>query len=330
MKVLVFTNMYPFPGMPFYGSFVRDEVEALRARGCEVDVFFVNGIASKFNYLVSPLSFGRKLRKGDYDIVHVHHSYCGFIAGLVLRRPPVVWTFHEGEIAGDESIADKDAKIKILAYSKRFKRMVAGRVDAVILVAEWLRDHLGRSDAYVLPSGIDTDLFKPIDREKARAELGLEIGMNYVLFPSTRERVEKRFELAEASVRIAREKTGAVELLSLENVPHEKVPLYMNASNVMLLTSSFEASPVTLREALACNVPVISTDVGDAAAVLSGIEGCSIVPPDPEEIAVKLVECLERKCRIEARSRMMQYSLDDTSRRLIEIYEEVAGRRRGR
>ena len=93
MKVLVFTNMYPTEEFPFYGSFVHDEAGALREAGHDVEVYFVNGRASRLNYLGMPFGFMRRLAAG-YDIVHVHHSYCGLIATMQ-RRVPVVWTFHE-------------------------------------------------------------------------------------------------------------------------------------------------------------------------------------------------------------------------------------------
>ena len=82
MRVLVFTNMYPSTAMPFYGSFVRDEAEALRAAGVEVDVYFVNGRANKLNYFGMPFGFFAHLRRTRYDVIHVHHSFCGLIATL--------------------------------------------------------------------------------------------------------------------------------------------------------------------------------------------------------------------------------------------------------
>lgn len=330
LRVLVFTNMYPTPDAPFYGSFVRDEVEALRRSGLDVDLYFVNGRARKANYFGMPAGFFRRIRRTRYDVVHVHHSFCGLVATMQ-HAIPVVWTFHEGEISGGTEDALREQPVKHIAYSKHLKRFVARRVDVVVVVAEHLRGPLGRPDAVWLPAGVDLDLFVPMDTAAAKGEAGLEASKRYVLFPASPSRVEKRYELARAAVDLVRATAGFedVELAALHNIPHERVPYHVNASEVMLMTSAFEASPVTIREALACNVPVVSTDVGDARVVLDGIPGCAIVPPDPEQIAAALRATLSGPRRVDARGRMDAYSLQRDVRELRRIYESLAQSRNG-
>ena len=331
MRVLVFTNMYPTAAAPFYGPFVHDEVQALRKAGVEVDLYFINGRASKLNYFGMPAGFFRRMRRGRYDVVHVHHSFCGLVATMQ-RAVPVVWTFHEGEISGNTKDALREQPIRRIAYSKWLKRFVARRVDAIIVVAEHLRAQLGRPDAVWLPAGVDMDVFIPMDTMDARRQLGLPEGKRFVLFPSSPSRVEKRYELAKRAVELLRKSSPTmhdVELLTLDNVPHDRVPLYINASELMLMTSAFEASPVTIREALACNVPVLCTDVGDARVVLEGVSGCAIVDPDPARIAAALATALAGPRRVEGRERMDAYSLQRSVRELQEIYGRVR-RDRGR
>jgi glycosyltransferase involved in cell wall biosynthesis len=330
MRVLVFTNMYPSAAMPFFGSFVRDEAESLRRAGAVVDVYFVNGRANKLNYFGMPFGFLARTRRTRYDVIHVHHSFCGLVA-TTQRRIPVVWTFHEGEITGDTADALREQPIKRIAYSRRMKRYVARRVDAVVVVSEHLRDPLRRPDALWLPSGIDWERFAPMDTADAQRRLGLAAGKRYVLFPAAPSRVEKRYDLARRAVETLKEtwpETRDVELIALDDVPHEQVPLFMNASELVLLTSSFEASPVTIREALACNVPVVSTDVGDARVVLGGIAGCRIVAPDPATIADALRAVLAAPRRVQARDRMRVYSLDTVAAALLALYGRVIEKHR--
>ena len=325
MRVLVFTNMYPTPEAPFYGPFVHDEVQALRRAGVDVDLYFVNGRANRLNYFEMPFEFYRRLRGGRYDIVHVHHAFCGLVATMQ-RTVPVVWTFHEGEITGGAKDALREHPIRHIAYSKNLKRFVARRVDAMIVVAGHLGEQLGRPDAVWIPAGVDMDLFVPMDTAAARTALGLPEGKRYVLFPSSPSRVEKRYDLASRAVDHLRKAVPAardVELLTLDNVPHDRVPLYVNASELMLMTSSFEASPVTVREALACNVPVLCTDVGDARVVLDGIPACAIIEPEPVRIASALEKALSGPRRVESRSRMESYSLRAGIRALLDVYAKV-------
>lgn len=325
MRVLVFTNMYPFADMPFYGSFVKDEVESLRAAGVDVDVYFVNGKASKLNYLWSPSGLNGRLRRTKYDVLHVHHSFCGFVATMQ-KKVPVVWTFHEGEITSGVEAMRREGVTKRLAYSKRFKKSVARKVDTLIVVSEHLKAQLERPDAVTIASGIDMDVFKPMDGARAKEQLGLDVGKRYVLFPSEPTRVGKRYEIAAAGIDAYRAGGGDAELLCLDNVPHENVPLYMNAAEALLMTSEFEASPVSVREALACDLPVLSTRVGDVETVLDGIEGCYIVEPEAGDIADKLEKTLHRDAPFTSRWKMAEYSLPNTAVKLIKIYESLSRR----
>lgn len=323
--------MFPTAAMPFYGSFVRDEAEALRTAGADVDVYFVNGRASKLNYFGMPSGFFSRIRRTRYDVVHVHHSFCGLVATLQ-NRIPVVWTFHEGEISGNTADALREQPIKHLAYSTRMKRYVARKVDMVVVVADHLRGPLGRPDALWLPAGINWQRFAPMDSTEAKRALGLAVDRRYVLFPAAPSRVEKRYELARAGFDQYRSSTpqaADLELIALDNVPHERVPLFMNASEVMLMTSSFEASPVTIREALACNVPVISTDVGDARVVTQDIAGCRIVEASADRIADALRASLAGPRRVDARERMHVYAREVVAQRLLVLYRDVIAKRRG-
>jgi glycosyltransferase involved in cell wall biosynthesis len=330
MRVLIFTNMYPFPKMPFYGSFVQADAEALRGAGVEVDVYFVNGKANKLYYVGAPFGLMARLRARNYDVIHVHHSFCAFFATMQ-KNVPVVWTFHEGEITSGNDVIRADSAVKRLAYSKGFKQRMARKADAVVVVSDHLKKPLGRTDAATIPCGVDTGLFRPMDRSDAKSTLGLDPERRYVLFPSTPDRVEKRFDLAQAGVKVYEEREGtALELLCLDDVPHDDVPVYMNACEVFLMTSAFEASPVTVREALSCNVPVISTDVGDVKLVVDGIEGCYIIEPDADDIADKLGQAFGRTAPFAGREGMAGYSMESSSAKLLALYERLIARKKGR
>jgi glycosyltransferase involved in cell wall biosynthesis len=333
MRVLVFTNMYPTPGARFYGSFVGDEVTSLRRVGVDVDVYFVNGRRNRLAYLAMPFGFLARLLRRKYDVVHVHHSFCGLVA-VLQRKVPVVWTLHEGSIASSAGARIDPRAVKRMAYSRRLKRIVARRVDAVVAVSDRVRGFLERTDVDVIPSGIDLDLFVPMERAAARRAVNLPVERRYVLFPSSPSRPEKRYQLARRAVDRLREiapDMRDVDMVVLDRVPHESVPFYMNAADVVLMTSAFEASPVTIREALACNIPVVSTPVGDVPQVLDGIEGCHVVGADAEEIARALRTVLSTARRVNGRVRMGAYSSRLQVEQLLSVYRRVVrGRGEGR
>ncbi len=308
LKVLVVTNMFPTPAKPHLGVFVREQVESLRALGLHVDVLFMNGPASKLNYLRGLLAFWRQVRKTKYDVVHAHYVHSGWIARMQAGTP-VITTFHSGEF-----------------YSGKLEywltRLLAPRIDGVILVSNMLRKFLPGQKAWVIPCGIDTQRFRPIPQAEARARLGLPGDRKLVLFAAAR-RPEKRFDLVERACELLERERPDAELLIVSGQPPERIPLYMNACDVLVLASDKEGSPQVIKEAMACNLPIVSVPVGDVEEVISGTEGCYLCTQDPADIAAKLKQALDRGARTRGREAVAHLALDKVASRLVEVYQQV-------
>ncbi|GAG81012.1 unnamed protein product, partial [marine sediment metagenome] len=141
MKVLILTNMYPTPKYPFYGIFVKEQVESLRKEGIFVDVFFVNGRDNRLNYFFAVPCLVKKLRFGHYDLIHAHHTYCIYpfwIAKSILGlKIPLILTFHEAEALKSPELIPRDIDVvSKLVYSKRSKKWAVQRVDFLISVCK--------------------------------------------------------------------------------------------------------------------------------------------------------------------------------------------------
>jgi teichuronic acid biosynthesis glycosyltransferase TuaC len=155
-------------------------------------------------------------------------------------------------------------------------------------------------------------------------------GRFHILFPSNCENPIKRFDLALASVEAIRRSGIDAEVHQLQGVPHAEVPIWINASDVLLLTSAHEGSPNIVKEALACNVPVVSVDVGDIRERIQGIGGCYLALPEPLDLATKLKAVQERPCRVNGRTTMQDLSVEAIAVRLSEFYREILeGAKRG-
>jgi glycosyltransferase involved in cell wall biosynthesis len=202
--------------------------------------------------------------------------------------------------------------------------VLARLVRAVIVKSVQMRQRLRLDSANVIPNGVDTGLFRPADRTDARHILGLDPGKKFVLFPYNPAEARKRYDLVEAAVRLARERIPEIEILQVMQIPQSRMPLYMNAADVMVMASMLEGSPNAVKEALAVNLPVVAVEVGDVAELLHSTEGNHIVAREPEAIAEKIVEVCQSGKRSNSRERIVErLSMERVAERILDVYANV-------
>jgi len=259
VRALVVSNMYPSPERPAFGVFVRDQVEALRQiedLDVELLTFDPGGVA----YLRAAAAVRRATRGRRFDVVHAHFGLTAWPALGARGRARLV-TLHGRDVYHP--------------VSNRITRAALPFQTVVAVASKALGRALGREPLAILPMGIDLGRFRPIPRAQARAELGRPADARILMFPHDPSRADKRADHARAVA----DATGA-ELMTLGNVPPERVPLYVNAANAVLIPSDREGFGLAVLEALACDVPVIGTPVGIHPLALRGVEGCLCAPFD--------------------------------------------------
>jgi glycosyltransferase involved in cell wall biosynthesis len=313
MRVLVVTNLWPSPASPGRGGFVRDQVEALRALdGVEVELFTF-GLGTR-EYARAAATLRRRFRHHSFDVVHAHYGLCGWSA-LAVRGAPHVVTFHGTDLAHPA----------VGPLSRALARLIAlpAPVSATLAHSGLPGPDPDARPVAVLPCGVNLDRFRPIDRREARTALGLDPDTRYLLFPADPARPEKRFDRAES---LASSVGVGAELLTYGARHPDEIPLMVNAANAVLLTSEREGFGLAPLEALACDVPVLATDVGVAALVLSGIEGTLCAPFDRERWAGALAPHLAAEDpRVEGRRRAGLFDRNRLAERVLKAYEDVAG-----
>lgn len=319
--VLVVTNLWPSEADPGYGSFVQAQMESLRPLGVEFDVVFVKGRESRWNYWRAVGQMRRQLRARRYDLVHAHFGLSGWVARCQLRAPVVV------SFMGDDVLGRPKRSGRITLYGRFLQAssfILARLVTAVIVKSREMKSRLRLSSATVIPNGVDLDLFRPLDPTEARRSLGLDTKKKFVLFPYDPAEERKRYDLIEAAVARARESIPEVEILQVRGVPRARMPLYMNAADVLVLASFAEGSPNAVKEAMAVNLPVVTVDVGDTADLIGPTEGCYLVRRDAEAIAAKIVEVCQRGTRTRGREWIARLSVEGVAKRIVEVYRTVA------
>jgi glycosyltransferase involved in cell wall biosynthesis len=309
VRVLVVTNMWPRPDRPALGSFVRDQVEALRRRGdVEIEVFaFGQGPRA---LAAAARELRKRFRGARFDLVHAHFGLTAWPA-LLSRLAPVVVTLHGNDLYVARSNRVTRAALPFTALpaavSREFSTLVPG-AGTTRRVA-------------VLPVGIDLERFRPIPRAEARARLGLDPAGPYLLFPHDPARPLKRFDRAQ-------EAAGDVRLLVIGRVPPDEVPYWINAVNAVLVPSQAEAFGLSVIEALACGVPAFGTPVGIHPVVLHGIAGAYCAPWDRDAWQEALRPHLEAADpRVDGRRRAELFSSDRMAARVVAAWHALLDER---
>lgn len=249
------------------------------------------------------------LRKSlsEYDIVHANFGLTAPFAVAQPRLPVVVslWgsEFHENKYEALIASATK-------------------RADEVIVPSQMMRRFV-RRDNHCIPYPIDGDLFSPMSKAEARSKLDWDADETVVLFPSAPGRPEKNYRLAE---RVVEGVAQPVRLYPCIDEPYERMPLLMNASDAVLVTSTYETGPMVVKEAVACNVPVVSTPVGFVSDVLDGVANSS-TGKSAEELRRALETVLDANARADGRHKVVAYDIADMGAQLRRVYERCTDRR---
>jgi glycosyltransferase involved in cell wall biosynthesis len=306
LRALVVTNMYPTPERPALGSFVRDQVEALRRRdGVEVELHVLRTGAR--SYATGALELRRRFKGRRFDVVHAHFGLTAWPA-LLANLGPVVVTLHGNDLFHPRSNRVTRAALPFVALPAAVSRAFAANVPGA-----------GSSRRVaVLPVGIDTARFRPITRAEARERLGLPPDEPCLLFPHDPARPLKRFDRA-------REVAEGTRLLTMGNVAPEEVPYWINAANAVLVPSEDEGFGLAVIEALACGVPVLGTPVGIHPVALTGVPGALCAPYDKPAWRTHLEPLLrDPDPRSHGRARAELFSADRMAERVVEAWTAVA------
>lgn len=307
MKVLFATNMFPDQNTASRGIFVKSQFESLVNAGTDIDVLYIPTYRGKLSYFELYFELLKRIKKNKYDLIHAHYGLTGFVCNMQ-RKVPVITTFYGSDI---------ELKSQ-LVFSRIAYRMSA----SAIVQLEKHKNLLGQKSV-VIPCGVDTKRFCQLDQNESRQKLGLSTDKKYLLFPSSKKREEKNYPLFANSLKLLRQMNPGADELSLENIKDEEIPLYYNAADVVVFTSLHEGSPIVIREALACGTPIVSVDVGDVRKWISDVEGCHIVPSDPETIAGQVAEVLRNTKKI---SPKIEISLENTAESILGFYSETIER----
>jgi teichuronic acid biosynthesis glycosyltransferase TuaC len=322
-RVLMITNVWPYDEQPAYGPYVRDISDELFRQGIANDVLFIRGYRSPLAYLAGalvslllPLAYPHK-----YLLVHSHGGETSLSARFYFGSP-VLASYLGTDILGTQVGGSLRLRIKcwLRSFILRRHAVLMSATTTKSSEMENLLAHRARGRNAVIPDGVDRKRFQPGDRNQARLALGWPTDKTTILFAGRADSPEKRLWLAQQAIDRASANIPDIELRIANGVPPAEMPLYYIACDCLLHTSVSEGSPCVIKEALACNLPIVATPSGDIRDLLQGVDVCEISPAEPQMIANILIRIIQTGKKSNGRMLTEHLSLQTTVSNTVAYY----------
>ena len=323
MRVLIVTSEWPTDEHPQGVPFLTQQVEFLRNAGLKVTVYPFRGRANPINYAKAWAQLRKQYNLNDFDLIHAH-----FGQSMLVAWPapiPIVTTFHGSDVQGFVGANGRPTRTgQILQYISRW---AAKQSQESIVVAHQLIPFLPNQTTYhIIPCGIDRQKFAPQSQANARQALNINTDSKLILFLGDPHNPIKRYHLAQEAVELAKKQGVDGTFWPIYGVPHEQIPLYLNACDLFLLTSKHEGSPTVIKEALSCNISIVTTEVGDVKQWLTDNQNCYICQTDSgSEIARGIMQMLDSKNDRSQKTHPIISQLDETVlvQQIINVYQKA-------
>lgn len=311
MKILLVHSGNAVGGDSSKYTFVREQGEALRRLGCEIAYYAVVGKGT-YGYLRNVKPLQEKIQSFQPDVIHAHYGLCGMVALLAARKKvPVVITCHNGET--------------LTRYGNIISSLAIRQADFTICVAQHIygKLYIKPKQYCIQPCGIDLKDLPLIDKAEAMKEMNLSSDKINILFGGAFSNDRKNAPLAKAAIALLQR--DDINLIEMKGFNRYQVATLLNACDLLLLPTKSEGSPQVLKEAMACNCPIVATDVADIAFLLQGVKNCYVTSFDPADVADNIQRVIECGERTNGRKRIEELRLDNSqvAETIYRIYKSI-------
>ena len=316
MKILYVTNMYPNENDSNYGIFVKEQIDAIEKIRClDKVVYVIDGKNGFKEYIKSVFKINRLIHQREFDIIHIHYGLSGLFLLLGRVKVPVLMTLHGGDIQAEQGKTIQVALTKKILKRCNFAITLNERMNEIT------KSFIPNTE--IVPCSVNTNLFNESLKKEKR-----ETDVVKILFPSARSRIVKDYPLFQRTCEVLRQQYNLnVEEYYFEGFSRQQVAELFNQMDILLMTSVSEGSPQVVKEAMACNLPVVSTNVGDVKVLLNGVKNSYVANTrDANELANLVYKSLyEEKEGISPRDKIIKLGLDDDSiaKKIISIYNHL-------
>ncbi|MBI9066031.1 MAG: glycosyltransferase [Salinivirgaceae bacterium] len=299
--------------------FIQSQADSIKEKGIKVDVFIVR--INKLKGVISNVKKIRRLKK-QYDILHAHYSTNGFLCLLAGASNKLIVSYLGSDLLGINNSNGSKNKISIVIQFISYIVSVFSK--AIIVKTDQMKKNISSQyykKTQIIPNGVDFDRFYPIAQNEAKHKLKLDLVKKIVLFLGNPNDSNKNYSLAKLTFGFLPQTNYL--LVSPYPTNPEKIPLFLNAADVLILTSISEGSANVIKEALACNTPIVTVDVGDASVNVQDVYKAHVVPYDPNKIAGKIIDVCKNSDRSNGRSLINHLEISIIADRIIAFYRTI-------
>jgi glycosyltransferase involved in cell wall biosynthesis len=300
---------------------IKKQGESISKKNHNIEYFTIRGKGIK-GYLKSVLPLFKILKSKKHDVLHAHYGLNAIVCHLSqifrIKKTPLIIS-----LMGSDLLIPKSENTFLQKWINLYINWILkNKANHIIVKTSELNKKVNLPiKTSIIPNGVDFNLFKPLNKSELQNELKWSNDCKHILFAANPERPVKNYNLAKNAADQIKE--YRVELHDLVDIDHEKIPKYMNASDVVILSSFFEGSPNVIKEAMACNRPIVCTNVGDVKLIIENIEGCFLAEAETSDFRKKMIEALRFDRSTEGRENIRHLSEDKVAEKIICIYEKM-------
>ena len=327
IKILFVVNGLPSKEFKYTGIFNVQKLHKIAEQGYHLAFHKITSRSSLKGIIKETLKLRKKLIYENWDIVHAQYgSSTALICSLAKTKSTrLVINFGGDDLLGTRSVNGRKTFSSYISIL--FSQISAIFADGIVTVSKELREALwpiSRNKTEVIPDGVDMEKYCVMEREEARQRLGWPLEKPFVLFCNSHSQPVKRLDLALLAIKEAQKYIPELDIKLLYNIDPDETPIWFNAVDLLLVTSDQEGSPNVVKEAMACNLPVVTVECGDVRERLKGVDNCVIVDRDPRELGSAIAKVLNSKKRSErGREKVSEVSWTEVVIKITKYYEEV-------
>jgi glycosyltransferase involved in cell wall biosynthesis len=302
--------------------FSKRQVKSLIDSGLQVRSFYLKSRISIIVLWKEAGRFRKFIKEYQPDIIHSHYGTVTAFFCSLLTLKPIVITFQ-----GSDLNYATDAGWFRNFFTHFLSHLASIRAKKIICVSEKLKEKVifGKKKVSIVPFGVNIENFTLIPPAEARNKLNLPDEKKIVLFNASNPKI-KRIDIAKKVESSLKERGNEVQFIYFSgSVSPENMVNYLNAADVLLMCSDSEGSPVMIKEAMACNLPVVSTDVGDVKERIQNVRLSFIVQKNIDDFVQAIEEIFRLNQRSDGRKALLEQGLTekDNSDKVISVYQQI-------